>query len=556
MLLRYCMGVMPVFFRNVRLKLLRFVKPFFAAMVFKDASGSGNDGINHDTVIENGEAVFNGESSYIEMPAGLLENADAASISVTFKNQTENNVYKWLWAFGNDTDNNFYLNPSVPWGPAIIAMKKEGINNGNEMQIDYSEGFKKSDEYVTVTVMLNGENSAMYANGKLLKTGSFSIKPSELGYTTLNYIGKSFYSSDALFKGAISDFKIYNYALTENGIIYDLALAQGDDKAALEFLKAWAAPDNADYAMRDLTLPEADYEKDGFGLSWSSSDTEYISDNGKILKRPETGNVTVDLTMNIKFKGDNIAYTVPVTIPGLDKADYTLNITDEKGVDIQDTMWGLFFEDISRAADGGLYAETLYNCSFENFKANDNPTVKYGDDAYVEEPGYMWSSAEGTMEYKTDVPLDENNRHYLEFTGTSFENDAYDGIYLDPSKTYNVSLYARTDGYSGDITASVAKDGVTYGSVKLAAEDSAFNENGWQKYSGVLTPAGEICGAKFVITLDASATVDFDMISMKPSDALYGVFRPDLVEMLKDMEPGFLRFPGGCVAEGFNESNR
>lgn len=510
-----------------------------------DASGNGNDGINNGVKIENNKAVFSGDGGYISMPNGLLKKADSATVSVTFKNETENGTYKWLWGFGNDTNNNFYFDPCVPWNPGIAAIK---LNGEAEQQIVYESGFGKSDEFVTVTVVANGSDSRIYKNGKLVGKKAITVKPSDLGDTTLNYIGKSFYSGDVAFKGEVTDFKVYNYALTDNGIIYDMALAEGSDEASAEYIKNWAMPASVDHVIKDIELKTANVGDDGFNLSWKSSNTDIIGNDGKLVSRPDSGNVQATLTMKLEFNGKTYEYDIPVTVSGKDQSDYKLNITDKKGVDIQDTMWGLFFEDISRAADGGLYAEEVYNRSFENLRANSG----FGSDAFSEEPGYAWSSSNGTMNYKTDEPINENNRHYLEFTGTSFENDGYDGFYVTKDMTYNLSFYAKSDSYKGGVTVTVKdKDGAVCAEAKVT--ESISGE--WTKYTATMKATKTAANASFTVSLDSEGTVDFDMISMIPGDAVNGIFRKDLAEMLKAMNPGFLRFPGGCIVEGYNTTN-
>lgn len=511
----------------------------------KDVSGSGNDGVNHGAEFDNGEALFNGESAYISMPNGILKDADSATVSATFRNAGEDNAYKWLWGIGDGIDNNIYLDPCVPWGSAIAATK---INGGAESQIVYDKGFRQSAEYVTVTVVINGDNSAMYLNGERIASGKFGVKPSDLGNTPLNYIGKSFWGGDALFRGAVSDFKIYDRALSDGGAAYDYILSWDDDEKALEYLKNRAVPAAINHVTTDLKLITADPEKDGFGLSWKSLSPEYISDDGTLVSRPETGEATANLQMKLTYKGEEHMFEIPAVIAGKDQADYIFNVENKKDNDIQKTMWGLFFEDISRAVDGGLYAEMLYNRSFENMRTISG----YAEEAYEKEPGFRWLSADGKMTYLQDEPLNENNKTYLHFTGTSFENQAYDGIYLEDGKEYNVSLYAKSDSYKGGVTVSVIDE---KGKVKAEGKVTESVNGEWTKYSCTIKAKSDTRGARFIVTLDNEAAVDFDMISMMPADALFGVFRNDLVDMLKEMKPGFMRFPGGCIVEGYNEAN-
>lgn len=228
-----------------------------------------------------------------------------------------------------------------------------------------------------------------------------------------------------------------------------------------------------------------------------------------------------------------------------------LTITNKKGVTISDGMIGLFFEDINYAADGGIYAEMIENRNFEFQRAT-------GDwDHYTQEYncGYGWYS-EAIMEYQTETPLNQENPHYLRFTTTklchSFSNKAYDGILLKKHHNYKVSLYAKSETYKGNITVAVDKDGERISSILLT--ETVDSE--WKKYEGILVANEDIRYGTFFVLLEDEGTIDFDMISMIPEDAIFGMFRRDLTELLKDMKPGFLRFPGGCVVEGNEIENR
>ena len=229
--------------------------------------------------------------------------------------------------------------------------------------------------------------------------------------------------------------------------------------------------------------------------------------------------------------------------------NFKINITSEKGVNIQPNMYGLFFEDINYAADGGIYAEMIENRSFEQIMHND---CDGGTKETYRSPGYAWSAVDGVMHYKTENGLNEINPHYLEFSGRKFKNKAYEGMYVEAGKSYKVSFYAKADTYNGTVSASAVNNGIVAFSGIIA--ESVTGE--WKKYESILTAEVSIRYGDFVISLEDVGTVCFDMISVIPCDAVCGVFRRDLAEMLKEMKPGFLRFPGGCVIEGWDIENR
>ena len=238
-----------------------------------------------------------------------------------------------------------------------------------------------------------------------------------------------------------------------------------------------------------------------------------------------------------------------------------LFLSGKKGVPIQKDMIGLFFEDINYAADGGLYAEMLENRSF----AFQDCWGTVGDYYTKHDPGYGWSATQdcgqGRMDYVTGSPLTRENPYYLRFTadyaGQGFANKAYEGVRLEKGKQYRASFYARCVSYEGDLTVSVAKDRVRFASADVACVRAP--QGSWQKwvrYEAVLEAKEDVRGAQFVIALTAPGVVEFDFVSLMPCDAVAGVFRKDLFDLLKGLHPGFLRFPGGCIIEGNTLENR
>lgn len=274
-----------------------------------------------------------------------------------------------------------------------------------------------------------------------------------------------------------------------------------------------------------------------------------------------------------------------------------MKILRRKGEEISPDMIGLFFEDINFAADGGLYAELIENRSFEAREAFGTPTNLYS----VEDCGYAWEAVSKTsklpvMRYVTGTPLSESNPHYLRFTATEkgqgFANKAYDGIYLKKGASVNVVFYARSVKYDSSVTISIkdtnVKDtfcedtitlkkkipfmpfkdltvelkediwGMKADIDKIRAMDKSDMVEAceWVKYEITLTASSDIKGGKFVIELNDEGVVEFDFISVIPTDAVEGVFRKDLFEALKGINPGFIRFPGGCIVEGISLENR
>lgn len=245
----------------------------------------------------------------------------------------------------------------------------------------------------------------------------------------------------------------------------------------------------------------------------------------------------------------------------------TLTLTEKISRKITSDMIGLFFEDINFAADGGLYAELIENRSFEAVKSkgeNHNYVIK-------EDNLYAWSSIEGkddNLEISSNQPVSQNNPHYLRFTaenaGEGFKNKAYDGISLKKGMSCKLSFYAREVKYpEGKIVVSVVKDGKTFAKAEVPFDNGknppkewmdtihvVCDTYEWKKYEAVLKADADVHGGEFQIQLSKAGSVEFDLISLIPEDAVRGIFRKDLFEALKDLHPAFLRFPGGCIVEG------
>ena len=218
----------------------------------------------------------------------------------------------------------------------------------------------------------------------------------------------------------------------------------------------------------------------------------------------------------------------------------------DTGIKMQPTMYGIFFEDINFAADGGLYAEMVKNRSFEFtlpkigwLEPNSNNL------SYNNESGFL-----SPIKY-----VGENtNRNFarIEVKGPKYEliNEGFRGMGIKKDAKYNLTINAKK--FSGDIT-----------KIKFQFIDSLNNVLGetiilpkgknWESYETQLTASKTILKAKLKITFEGTGEIDLDMISLFPIDTWKGRkkgLRKDLVQLLDDLNPGFLRFPGGCIVEG------
>ena len=244
-----------------------------------------------------------------------------------------------------------------------------------------------------------------------------------------------------------------------------------------------------------------------------------------------------------------------------------LELSGKTSKKITPDMVGLFFEDINFAADGGLYAEMIENHSFEAVKScgeNHNYVLQ-------EDNLYAWASTDKqpkNLIISFNQPVSQNNPHYLRFiakkAGEGFSNKAYDGISLKKGMKYKLSFYAREVDYpKGNITALITKKGTTYAKTEITFKNAVKRPKEWMdtikvtcdtmdwaKYEAVIEAKKDVQNALFELHLTKPGTVEFDLISLIPEDAVAGVFRKDLFEALKGINPAFLRFPGGCIVEG------
>ncbi|MGN1020002.1 MAG: alpha-L-arabinofuranosidase C-terminal domain-containing protein [Aristaeellaceae bacterium] len=249
-----------------------------------------------------------------------------------------------------------------------------------------------------------------------------------------------------------------------------------------------------------------------------------------------------------------------VLAAGCAAAEGTLRVNPAQvQAEMSDTLYGLFFEDINHAADGGLYAELLNNRSFEY----ENLLNPQRFDHYTGWSFRLLSEGKGKISLMDESPLHENNPHYVrvsvEESGYNVGNGGYGataiagGIVLSGGAEYDVSVYLRDQGYAGTVTAAMClRTG------ERLTDEVVFTPGAdWTKHTGVLTalPGAEGKSAYLLLTFEGAGEVDLDMASLMPRERFGsewpgGGLRSDLVEAMAALSPSFLRFPGGCVAEG------
>lgn len=215
---------------------------------------------------------------------------------------------------------------------------------------------------------------------------------------------------------------------------------------------------------------------------------------------------------------------------------------------IQPTMYGIFFEDINFAIDGGLYAELVKNKSFEFDKPLRGWTVLKDEGLGVR-----------TLPMNTGNP---RNARFMRIqindsgSGAGLSNEGFRGMGIKENLAYDFSIQAR--GAKGNVSGIRIelkdKDGRVIAKGRV---DGITND--WQTLETKLIASKTEAKASMNIWFEGEGAVDIDMVSLFPTDTWKGRkkgLRSDLVQMLADMDPGFLRFPGGCIVEGFDLSQR
>lgn len=238
--------------------------------------------------------------------------------------------------------------------------------------------------------------------------------------------------------------------------------------------------------------------------------------------------------------------------------------TPQGGKKISSDLFGLFFEDINYAADGGLYAELVQNRSFEY---NPGERREWHPFSYWEFilPGHSM----GDISVETKAPVHANNPHYVVInaeyigdypqvkaeSGVGLKNSGFDGIVVRKDEKYNFSMFSQLfKGSSMDflIILQTPKGQV------LAQSKLSVSSKSWTKYNTELIPSADNDSASLVILAKTSGTVALDMISLFPEKTFKNRpngLRADLAQKLADMKPGFIRFPGGCLVHGNGVGN-
>lgn len=243
---------------------------------------------------------------------------------------------------------------------------------------------------------------------------------------------------------------------------------------------------------------------------------------------------------NAAWERENIIETGKNLLNRKEDFRATLNINWDDRKAISSNLMGIFFEDISYAADGGLYAELIQNRDFE-YSADDhngwNPQTAWR----LEGEGSTWSIA-------SHAPIHPNNAHYVVLStkhpGAKLVNEGWDGIPTKKGAKYQLSLFTRG---AGVIRVSLVADGRSIASTTIKATKE------WKQQKATLVAGGTAEKAMLIIEPLEAGVANLDFISLFPQDTFKGRangLRKDLAEVIADLHPRFVRFPGGCASHG------
>ncbi len=284
-------------------------------------------------------------------------------------------------------------------------------------------------------------------------------------------------------------------------------------------------------AMTEISLNERSIKGQVHHVEWEQID--------KLIKHD-------DYLANRQVKFNEHMGQDPVRFADLKPLSARLTINGKERKAISDELIGIFFEDISYGADGGLYGELIQNRDFEYSAADRREWHSLT----------AWElKGEGSnLTVGTDRPIHTNNCHYVTLAtttvGATLENGGYDGIALKAGELYDLSVMARK---ASDKSTQLAVSLVSENGEPLATKGITIGSTDWKTFKVTFNAAKNADKARLVIAPQTTGTVDMDMVSLFPRNTFKGRkngLRADLAQVIADMKPKFVRFPGGCAAHG------
>jgi alpha-L-arabinofuranosidase len=579
-----------------------------ASNIGKDSSGLGNDAVvkgENPLVIKTiaGRTAVKlpgglPGSGYLQLPSDLLNDVNDNSgmtVSTWVYFNKGDNIWERIFDFGRSQAGPYiFLNRGLR-GSLFTAP-------GSEMLADYGKTLDLGTWFhiaFTIVGTKEGTKSSagpiLYINGEALADGSISQTSSGQyaklrsffdtfrvpGNYSNNYIGHSQFPVDGDFAGSLCDFRVYKKSLKERDIV-DIMCESLTDEQIINLAKTRYLTFPTMILSEDIDLPTS--LLDGkVSVTWLSSDSS-VFDNGKIGNVSTPQGITICAVLECNGKKAEQNYNI--TVMPKDVAPYALTVNGKDEVlDVSDVLYGLFYEDINNAADGGIYAELLMNRSFEEFEyytydfASGPNGVSTGR---KHKPLFGWSG-----DLDKVIPRNTGGLNTV-FGITEPDVNEYYITVNDGAVIFNKGFSDTNNHCSIKVTAKAAYDFTIWarslngGTIILQLMDRFFSplstvatvevEPGdtWKKYgvdelisiTGTLSDMGQL-------TMIFKGDISIDMPSLMPRD-VWGLeeeatsasahsnyvgnpnyrLRRDLVEKMMNLHPKFLRFPGGCISEG------
>lgn len=599
---------------NYKEQLLAHYKFENEQQIGKDSSGNGNDGTSlgekhpYASMIQGrSAAVFSGGNngtSYLQLPSDLLCNvSDNTGLTIAAWVNFEKGFSVWerVFDFGNGEKDPYIF---------LTRQLRGTLHAGDDLAVDPGRGFANGEwMHVALSVIgteggtLSSAGPVVYVNGEKVADGSIS-QTSSGNYAKLrkwfdtfnnkanysqNYIGRSQYAADSDFNGALSDFRIYEKGLSIDEVIEVMCESLTDDEivklAGNKYLSFATS-----IVTKDITLPK-ELLAGKVQVNWTSSKPEVLSHSGEIGAATSPQEIRLSAVIS---KGEStLSKHFDVTVVPDHLPPYTITVHgDQKVADISEVMYGLFYEDINNAADGGIYAELVQNRSFESF-AFDTFSHESGvcgcSTGRNRDPLFAWSGDTQNMLVKNEGGLNEHfglkdpeaNAYYVTVQdGATIRNrgfsdsNHYCAMSITQGAGYDFTIWAKADA-PGKITIQLQD-----GNEEPISEPVTFNVEGggtWKKYgidfegtestSSIALTGTKTSMGQLALTFEGDISID--MVSLVPRDVWGAVpgengvtahanykgnpnyrLRKDLIQALVDLKPTFLRFPGGCISEG------
>ena len=259
----------------------------------------------------------------------------------------------------------------------------------------------------------------------------------------------------------------------------------------------------------------------------------------KLIKRD-------DYLANRQVKLDEHMGQDPVRFANLRPVNARLTIQGKERKDISNELIGIFFEDISYGADGGLYGELIQNRDFEYSSADHG--------GWHSLTAWELKGEGSALTVGTDRPIHANNCHYATLAtttvGACLENGGYDGIAVKAGELYDFSVMTRR---ASEKSSKFSVSLVSENDEILAVKSFSVGGADWKTVKVTFKATENAEKARLVITPQTTGVVDLDMVSLFPRKTFMNRkngLRADLAQVIADMKPKFVRFPGGCAAHG------